>query len=54
MTTMRPATTRPWLKWSLISLFMLWVFGIAAVFYVVQKPFSIEDLMAFIQCRNRP
>lgn len=36
----------PYLKWSLISLLVLWVFAVAAVFYVTQKPVSPADLAA--------
>lgn len=36
----------PYFKWGLISLLVAWVFAVAAVFYVTQKPVSPADLAA--------
>lgn len=37
------------LKWSLIFLFVLWLFYGLSAYYVVQKPFSVPQLMALLE-----
>ena len=47
-------SNRPWFKWSLISLFLIWIFGMVGVFYVVQKPFSLVGLQNLTQLQGLP
>lgn len=37
------------LKWGLIFLFVLWLFYGLSAYYVVQKPFSVPQLVALLE-----
>lgn len=48
------ARSSTWIKWSLICLFLGWVFSMIGIFYVVQKPFSLATLQSLIQNDGPP
>ncbi len=41
-----------WIKWSLICLFLGWVFSTIGIFYVVQKPFTLTTLQSLTQTES--